>query len=219
MMAPWSLAGCPAGGFRADSRGANGCLYSSALFNSPSPSGRGAGVRQGDWTLQLVESGDIQDDGWLCLEGLREIDLVRSSRTERYVLQPFDLLVTARSGSVQLAIVPSQVPGIVAGVTLLVVRAGAPESGMGHYLWYYLTSSDGRRQLVKRLTVNATITSLSAGAIADVEIPLPSSRQLTQIANLVEASEEAYTAAINVAKLRREMVRDSVISEIVSRVA
>ena len=90
---------------------------------------------------------------------------------------------------------------------------------MAHYLWCYLTSSGGRRQLVKRRTVNATITSLSAGAIADVEVPLPSPRQLTQIANLVEASEEAYTAAINVAKLRREMVRDSVISEIVSGVA
>ena len=90
---------------------------------------------------------------------------------------------------------------------------------MAHYLWYYLTSSDERRQLVKRLTVNATITSLSAGAIADVEVPLPSPRQLAQIANLVEAPEEAYTAAINVAKLRGEMVRDSVISEIVSGVA
>ena len=146
------------------------------------------------------------------------MDLVRSSRTERYVLQPYDLLVTARSGSVQLAIVPAQVSGIVAGVTLLAVRARSPESGMGHYLWFYLTSSEGRRQLVKRLTVNATITSLSAGAIVDVEVPLLSSHQMAQVANLVEASEEAYTAAINVAKLRRETVRDSVIGEIVSGV-
>ena len=188
-------------------------------FQGIALTGRAAGVRQGHWAVRLVESGDIQDDGWLCLDGLREIDLVRSSRTERYLLQPFDILVTARSGSVQLAIVSPQVSDTVAGVTLLVLRARSPEPRMGLYLWYYLTSSYGRRQLVRRLTVNATITSLSAGAIADVEVPLPSSRQLAQVASLVEISEEAYTAAINVARLRRETVRDSVIGEIVSGAA
>ena len=90
---------------------------------------------------------------------------------------------------------------------------------MGLYPWCYLTSSCGRRQLVRRLTVNATITSLSAIAIADVEVSLPSSHQLAQVASLVEASEGAYTAAINAARLRRETVRDSVIGEIVSGAA
>ena len=186
------------------------------VYQGLARSGRGAGIRSGQWSLCLAESGDIQDDGWLNLEGLRKIELVQSSRTERYLLRPFDVLVTARTGSVQLALVPPRVSRTVAGVTLLVVRAREPESGIGHYLWYFLTSVYGRSQLVSRLTVNATITTLSASALAEVEVPLPSPRQLDLVVRLVEESEAAYASAVQVAKLRRETVRDSVIHEIVA---
>ncbi len=174
-------------------------------------------MRWGDWYVRLVESGDIQGDGWLDLDDLRQVELVRSRRTVKHLLQPYDILVTARAGSVQLGLVPSSVEKTVAGVTLLVVRAHSPETGMGHYLWYYLTSTFGRRQLDKRLTVNATITSLSARAISEVDLPLPTQQQLERFAGLVEASEEAYTSAVQVARLRRETMRDSIIGEIVSR--
>ena len=164
-----------------------------------------------------MESGDIHEDGWLNIRNLRGIDLVRSRRTERHLLRPFDVLITARAGSVQLALVPPQVSLTVAGVTLLVIQAKEPESGMGHYLWYFLTSAFGRSQLVKRLTVNATITSLSASAVGEVEVPMPSPRELDQVARLVEASEEAYASAVQAARLRRETVRDSVIQQLISQ--
>ena len=111
---------------------------------------------------------------------------------------------------------PRSVSETVAGVALLVVRARDAAGGMAHCLWYYLTSVFGRRELVKRMTVNATITSLAASAISDIEAPLPTPRQLELVASLVEASEEAYTSAVQVARLRREMMRNSVIGEIVS---
>ena len=167
--------------------------------------------------MKLAESGDITTDGWLELRGLREIAIVRSPKTDRYLLRPFDVLITARTGSVQAALVPPEVSRTVAGVTLLVVRAREPESGMGHYLWYFLTSAYGRSQLVKRLTVNATITTLTASAAADVEVPIPSSGQLTQVVRLVEASEEAYASAVQAAQLRRESVRDSVIQQFIAQ--
>ena len=185
------------------------------VFQGLARAGRGAGNRTGQWSLPLAESGDIKDDGWLNLHGLREVELVRSSRTERHLLEPFDILVTARAGSVQLALVPPGVSETVAGVTLLVIRTRNPEAGMAHYLWYYLTSSFGRRELVKRTTVNATISSLTASAVGEIEVPLPTPQQLRAITDLVEASEQAYTAAVEAARLRREMVRDSVIGEIV----
>ena len=125
-------------------------------------SGRGAGAREGDWALRIVESGDVSDNGWLHLDGLREVGVVQGVRTERYLLRPFDVLVTARSGSIQAALVPPDVSRTVAGVTLLVVRPRRPEIGMGHWLWYFLTSAHGRAQLARRLTVSSTITSISA---------------------------------------------------------
>ena len=119
--------------------------------------GRGAGARSGEWMLRIVESGDVRDDGWLDLHGLREIGVVHGRRTERHLLQPYDVLVTARAGSVQVALVPPDVSRTVAGITMIVVRPKTPESGMGHWLWYYLTSAHGRAQLAKRITVSSTL--------------------------------------------------------------
>ena len=171
----------------------------------------------GQWSLRLVESGDIQFDDWLNPEGLREIEVPQNRRMERHLLRPFDVLITARTGSVQAALAPPEVSRTVAGVTLLVVRAREPESGLGHYLWYFLTSTFGRSQLVKRLTVNRTITTLSASAVAEVEVPVPSPRQLDRVVRLVEASEEAYASAVEAAVIRRETVRDSVIGKFIAQ--
>lgn len=88
---------------------------------------------------------------------------------------------------------------------------------MGHYLWYLLTSTYGQSQLVKPLTVNATITTLSASAAGEVEVPMPSPRELGQVVRLVEASEEAYISAVQAARLRRETVRDSVIQQLIAQ--
>ena len=184
------------------------------VYQGLARAGRGAGARPGDWMLRIVESGDVRDDGWLDLSGLREVGVLQGVRTERHLLRPFDVLVTARAGSVQVALVPPDVSRTVAGVTLLVARAKQPESGMGHWLWYFLSSAHGRAQLAKRLTVSATVTSLSAGSLGEVEVPVPSPRKLDMVARLVEASEAAYVSTVEAARLRREALRDAVIREI-----
>lgn len=178
-------------------------------------SGRGAGARPGEWGLRLVESGDLPEGGgWLDLDGLREIEVDHNVRTERHLLQPFDVLVAARAESPRAALVPPGVSRTVAGVTLLVVRPKHPDSGLGHWLWWFLSSPHGQAQLARRLTVSSTITSLSASSLREVEVPVPSARELHQAAELVEASEAAYEAAVEAARLRRDALRDSLIHEI-----
>ena len=184
------------------------------VYQGLARAGRGAGARRGDWILRIVESSDLHDDGWLDLGGLREVGVVQGVRTERHLLRPFDVLVTARSGSVQVALVPPDVSRTVAGITLLVIRAKKPETGMGHWLWYFLTSAHGRVQLDKRMTVSATLKSLSAKSLSEIEVPVPSDRDLDVVLRLVEASEEASKESVNAARLRRETLRDSVIHEI-----
>ena len=176
--------------------------------------GRGAGARAGDWKLRIVESHDLRDDGWPNPDSLREIAVARGVRTERHLLRPFDVLVTARSGSVQVALVPPGVSRTVGGVTLLVARPREPESGMGHWLWYFLTSAFGREQLARRVTVTASLKSLSAGSLGEIEIPVPAARDLEMAARVVDASERAYAEAMEAARLRREDLRDSLVHEI-----
>ncbi len=184
------------------------------VFQGIARAGHGVGARSGEWMLRIVESGDVRDDGWLDLTGLNEIGLIQDVRIERHLLRPFDLLVTARTASTQVALVPPEVSRTVAGVTLLVVRAKQPEFGMGHWLWYCLTSSLGRTQIAKQMTTSATLKSLSAKNLGEVKVPVPSPRDLDAAARLVEASEEAYESTIEAARLRREVLRDAVIHEL-----
>ena len=85
---------------------------------------------------------------------------------------------------------------------------------MGHWLWYCLTSSHGRAQLARRMTVSATLKSLSARNLGEIQVPVPSPRELDTVARLIEAAEAAYASSVEAARLRRETLRDSMISEI-----
>ena len=124
-------------------------------------SGPGAGARPGDWAVSVVDSADIQDDR-LYLDKLRTVAIRQSVRTEKHLLRPHDVLVTARSTTIKAAMVSPAVTRTVAGATLLAVRPLQPELGIGHFLWYFFTSAYGRAQISARLTTGATIASLSA---------------------------------------------------------
>lgn len=163
--------------------------------------------------LRIVESKDVSDDR-IEFDGLREIGVVQNTRTERHLLRPFDVLITARSESSQAALVPAAVSRTVAGVTLLVVRPRRPETGMGQFIWFYLTSAFGRAQLARKARPGATFTSLSARDLGEMVIPTPPARILDRVAALVESSEAAYAAAVDAARLRRETLRDALVREI-----
>ena len=178
-------------------------------------SGRGAGTQVGDWRLQMANSGDVAS-GWLQLEGLREVSIEQNPRTERHLLRPFDILVAARGGEGRAALVPPGVSRTVAGVTLLVVRPHDPGLGMGHYLWYFLTSAYGEAQ-IKRAARGTSVPLLTAGSMAEIMVPIPSTRELDLFAQLVEASEAAYASAIDTARLRREALRDALIRKVIEK--
>ena len=180
-------------------------------------SGHGAGVRAGDWSLQMVESADVRDDGWLSLDGLREVEVARSTAVERHLLRPYDLLVTARSDSHQVAMVPPGVNRTVAGVTLLVIRPHDSARGMAHWLFYYLSSASGRREIARRKLASSSIRFLSAKAIGELAVPIPSREELDAIVQLVEQSEAAHAAAIQAAWLCREAIRDGFVQDTIDK--
>ena len=76
--------------------------------------GSGVGARPGDWELHVVESADIVDDH-LDLSELRSVRVQRDVRSEAHLLNPYDILVTARSHAVKVALVPRDVRRTVAG--------------------------------------------------------------------------------------------------------
>ena len=174
--------------------------------------GRGAGAQRGDWRLCVVESADIVDDR-LSLEGLREIVVRQNVRTEAHLLEPFDILVTARSQLVKVALVPPGVNRTVAATTLLVVRTPDPGTGMAHFLWYYLTSNLGRAEVAARFTATS-LPTLSAKALGDVPVVVPSQGELGRLADLIEATEASRRAALEAVRVRHDVLRDAIIGAV-----
>jgi hypothetical protein len=173
-------------------------------------SGAGAGARRGDWTVQEVSLRNIESDR-IDVASLGTLAIQLNRRTERHLLQPYDVLVTARSTVVKAALVPPSLTPAVANSTLAVVRAREPDLGV--FLWWFFTSRYGRAQLQARM-VGSTVMLLRASALLDLEVPVPDRAALPRIADLVEASERAYDAAIRAAEIRHETVRDHFIEDL-----
>ena len=176
--------------------------------------GRGAGAQPGDWRLRVVESSDIVDDR-LSLEGLREIEVRQGARTEAHLLEPFDILVTARSQTVKVTLVPPDVSRTVAAATLLVVRTPDPGSGLAHFLWYYLSSTRGRAEIAARITTTS-LPTLSARALSDVPVPLPTVHDLRRLADLIDATEVSRAADLEAMRVRHDLLRDTIIAVLVA---
>lgn len=174
--------------------------------------GRGAGVQSGDWRLHVVESADIVDDR-LSLEGLREVGVRRGVRMEAHLLEPYDILVTARSPAVKVGLVPAGVSRTVAGTTLLVVRTPDPGSGLAHFLWYYLTSKRGRAEVSSRFTATS-LPTLSARALGDVPVVVPGPDELRRLADLIDAMEDSREAALEAVRVRHDVLRDAIIGAV-----
>jgi hypothetical protein len=177
--------------------------------------GRGSGARQGPWRLSVVESADIEDDRLATpSDALRTVDVLQSAWTERQLLKPFDILVTARSRRVKVALVPADAARTVASATLLVVRVPDPSAGLAHFLWYYLTSARGRALVEGQITQGVTIPTLSAGALASIPVPIPGATVLRAFPRLVEATLTAHAAALTAARIRRDIVREAIVGDI-----
>lgn len=189
----------------------------SSISQGLSLAGHGAGARRGDWALKVVESRNVGEAGLVSVEELRRVSVDWNSRSERHLLRPYDVLVTARAGSIEAALVRPDVSRMVAGITLLVVRANDPGTGMGHWIWYFLTSKFGRAEMNRRLVVTATLRVLSASSLGEIEVPVPRLPELERLARLVETSEAAYQSALDAAKLRRDTLKDSLIQEVIDR--
>ena len=136
---------------------------------------------------------------------------------KKHLLRPHDVLVTGRSRAIKVALVPPAVSRTVASVTLLVIRPRFPESGISHWLWYFLTSTIGRSAVERQIRPGMMIPTLPASSLAEVDVPLPSDADLDRLAEFTEASELAYQASLQVARLRREQLRDSLIQEIAGK--
>lgn len=176
----------------------------------PSRSGRSAAGRPGDLAVALISGTDIGDDRLSC--PLPFVSIPRNELTERHLLTAYDVVVTGKSTSVKAAYVPPDLGPAIANSTLVVVRPHDPDLGV--FLWWFLTSPQGRLELESRMIGSATIASLPPAAVARMEVPVPNAGRLRQFTELIEASERAYWSARQAADQRRTALRAALVREL-----
>lgn len=164
----------------------------------------------GDLRVTLISGGDIGDDQ--LATPLPTVSIPRNELTEKHLLRAYDVVVTGKSTTVKAAYVPPALGLSIANSTLVVVHPHDPEFGI--FLWWFLTSPQGRRELESRMLGSATIASLPPAAVERIEVPLPDRRQLRQLTEMIEASERAYWSAREAADQRRTALRAALVHEL-----
>lgn len=176
----------------------------------PSRSGRSAAGKPGDLTVALISGSDIEDDRLSC--PLPAVSIPKNELTEKHLLSAYDVVVTGKSTSVKAAYLPPELGPAIANSTLVVVHPHDPDLGV--FLWWFLTSPQGRRELESRMMGSATIASLPPAAVSRVEVPVPDRGHLRQLTEMIEASERAYWAARDAAEQRRTALRAALVHEL-----
>jgi hypothetical protein len=176
----------------------------------PSRSGRSAAGRPGDLRVGLISGTDIGDDR--LSTPLPVVSIPRNELTEKHLLYPYDVVVTGKSTTVKAAYVPPELGPSIANSTLVVVHPHDPDLGI--FLWWFLTSLQGRKELESRMMGSATIASLPPAAVSRIQVPMPDRRRLRQLTEMIEASERAYWSAREAAEQRRTALRAALVHEL-----
>ena len=130
----------------------------------------------------------------------------------RYKVASGDVLVSARSTTLKTAIVPPTLDGRIINATLLGVRTMPNLEPRLLVAW--LQHREGRAALESVAQTGTAQMNITVAAISNIMIPVPPLEVQRQIAKILEASDEAYHAAIEAAENRRRIARQVVVAQL-----
>ena len=133
----------------------------------------------------------------------------------KYQAKSGDLVLSARSTSLKMGIVPKELDGVVVNSTLMAVR---PSSALDpRLLAAYLSHPDGQAALAAIAQSGTIQMNLTVNAVSKLEIPLPPIDVQRQMAEMLTAADVAYESAIDAAQARRRLARhvafDSILNQ------
>ena len=144
-------------------------------------------------------------------EGLVRVDLNGRDVT-RYQAKSGDLVLSARSTSLKMAIVPTALDGVVLNATLIAVRSMPALDP--RLLAAYLSHPNGQAAL-EAVVQSATIQmNLTVNALRELEVPVPSAKDQKRMVDLLSAADLAFESAVHAAQLRRRLANEVVVDRL-----
>lgn len=158
----------------------------------------------------MVNAKDLQSGFLPNRENLQESEVPEGSQIDRFRLQVGDVVMTAR-GTIKVAGVSEEQAGAIAGANLIIVRPG---EWLAAPLVLAFLRHPSTLAILARLSVGTTVPSINVGAVAGLEVVLPSSERQTQLSQLVELADEHFSSARRAAELRHMLAQEVAMKEL-----
>ena len=120
----------------------------------------------------------------------------------KYHAETGDLVLSSRSTSLKMGIVPEELDGVVVNATLIAVR---PSSRLDPRLLAAYLIPTGRRHSGTIAQSGTIQMNLTVNAISKLEIPLPPIDVQRQMVDMLTTADIAYESAIKAAHARRQL--------------
>ncbi len=122
---------------------------------------------------------------------------------EKYLIKTGDLLVSSRSTSLKLAIVPPSLDGSLINATVIAIRS-LPRL-QPRLLAAYLSHPVGLAELEAVAQSGSLQMNLTVRALGQLLVPVPPETVQEQMVSLLEASDGAFQSALDAAQIRRQI--------------
>lgn len=147
----------------------------------------------------------LEDGSVTPTSALDRIAFPSAARAVPFQVQGGDVLVTGRGTVLKFGIVGSETAGSIASGNIIIIR---PKPSVRGEVLFAILSSEAFRPKIEVLRRGATtLLSLSPKDLAKLEVSLPPAEEQDLIAELVQASQAIYSAAIHAAEVRRALAR------------
>lgn len=153
----------------------------------------GEEVKKGDFGTEVLRSTNIQNDNWVFSDVAKR--KITKNQFKKYWLKEGDILVTKSSGSKfhigKAAYVTKEVEDRKAIFANFMQRIRLNSFFSPKFAFFYITSSQGKKQLLKRSTTTTGLRNLRKKDFDNLILPLPPLEEQKKIAGVLSAVQDA----------------------------
>ncbi len=142
---------------------------------------------------------------------LVRVDL-KSRDVDKYKARANDLVLTARSTSLRMAIVPEKMDGIVLNSTLVAIRSLPVLEP--RLLAAYLKHPAGQAALEAVAQSGSLQLNFTVQAVSKLTVPVPPMETQRRMVEILEAADAAYESAGTAARLRHQLANEIVVDHL-----
>ena len=168
--------------------------------------------------LHLLTGSSVNLNGEIIEQHLNQVTIKDGKDIQRFLLQQGDVVLLAKGNSIRAGYVTENIAklNVIVSANFILLRPNNNQL-LGEVLVAYFNSPTGQ-SLLDATSTGATIKNINLSNIKKMEIGLPELSKQSEIAELFNASNQAYQATIKLAEQQKK-VATACISQLMKGVA